>query len=427
MFQHQIDARLKSLQADVDAAYTNLVHGKITDKAFDAVMSKAELEAEKLQTESRTRSKAHSMAWMSDSAEANRVSAFASLHRMKSTMAEPQNAMASSPLLSRDAAAGWAAAFKSMQSGQGFRFELKGPGFSANVRNKTGPDFAVEGSPGSLLEPVLIPQAFIQELEPTRIWSLLPGMPMSSQSVSYIRHTGNTNPAAVTPETEVLPDLGMAFEQFTATAVKIGCTAAASLELLQDYDDFVSFIPAEASRLLIDEESNYLINDPEAGILATSGVLTRNASTSQNPITAIEAAKSDIRKSNSYATANLIIMSPDTWLDIRTTPISTGAFLLDQLQPNQSLGATEMDSLLGTRVVVSTKMPDSTAIVCDTNKAFVAFQRTGLEVATNYQGDSVFSTYGWQFRVVERIALAVIRPTAISVVSGLPSYSSGNS
>jgi len=165
-----------------------------------------------------------------------------------------------------------------------------------------------------------------------------------------------------------------------------------------------------------------------AAAAATTGVLlTRNASTSYNPITAIEAAKSDIRKNNSYATADLVIMSRDTWLNIRTYPISTGAYLLDQLQPNQSLGATEMDSLLGTRVVVSTKMPDSTAIVMDTSKAVVGFTRTGLEIATNYQGDSVFSTYGWQFRVVERIALAVIRPTAIAVVSGLPAHSSGAS
>jgi HK97 family phage major capsid protein len=199
------------------------------------------------------------------------------------------------------------------------------------------------------------------------------------------------------------------------------------LELLNDYDSFMDFIPAEASRLTIDEESGYLINDPDAGFLATPNILTRDASLSYNDVTAIEAAKADIRKGNSFATADLIIVSPDTWLNIRTTPIQTGAFLLDQLQPNQSLGANEMDSLLGTKVVVSTKMPDTMALVLDTAMSTVAFQRTGLEVAVNWQGDSVFSSYGWQFRVIERIALAVIRPTAICLVTGLPAYSYGNS
>jgi HK97 family phage major capsid protein len=427
MFQNQIDARLKSLQADVDAAYTQMVTGKLSSKAFDQVMDKAEAARDELLTQSETRSKALRYSSGADSAQQHGLNSFADRHVTKSMQAEVKNAFAASPLMSPDAEAGWRAAFKSLQAGQGFRFELKGPGFAANVRNKTGPDFAVEGSPGSLLEPVLLPQAFRQALEPTRIWSLLPGQEMTSQAVSYIRHTGNTNVAAVTAEAATLPDLGMTFTPYTADAVKIGCTAAASLELLNDYSSFMDFIPSEASRLVIDEESNYLINDPSAGFLATSGILTRSAASSPNPITAIEAAKADIRKGNSFATADLIIMSPDTWLDIRTTRISTGAYLLDQLQPNQSLGANEMDSLLGTKVVVSTKMPDTQALVLDTAMSTVAFQRQGLEVAVNWQGDSVFSTYGWQFRVVERIALAVVRPTAIALVTGLPAYSTGAS
>jgi len=63
----------------------------------------------------------------------------------------------------------------------------------------------------------------------------------------------------------------------------------------------------------------------------------------------------------------------------------------------------------------------------DTNLAVIAFQRMGLEIAVNWQGDSVFATFGYVWRVVERIALAVIRPSAICAVINLPSYSAGGS
>jgi hypothetical protein len=100
--------------------------------------------------------------------------------------------------------------------------------------------------------------------------------------------------------------------------------------------------------------------------------------------------------------------------------------VLCQDEPMEELGET-LDTFFGVRVVQNTKVPLGTAIVMDTALAVKAFTRMGLELMTNQWGDSVFSTYGIQFRCVERIALAVIRPTSICVVSGMPSYSQGNS
>ncbi len=91
------------------------------------------------------------------------------------------------------------------------------------------------------------------------------------------------------------------------------------------------------------------------------------------------------------------------------------------------LGQQQADSFFGTKVVTNTYCPQSTAIVMDSALAVKAFTRMGLELMFNQFGDAEFTTFGVQFRAVERIALAVIRPTCICVVTGLLSNPAGGS
>jgi hypothetical protein len=62
-----------------------------------------------------------------------------------------------------------------------------------------------------------------------------------------------------------------------------------------------------------------------------------------------------------------------------------------------------------------------------TTAAVKAFTRMGLELMLNQFGDAEFTTFGVQFRCVERIALAIVRPSAVCVVSGLLSNPAGGS
>jgi hypothetical protein len=98
--------------------------------------------------------------------------------------------------------------------------------------------------------------------------------------------------------------------------------------------------------------------------------------------------------------------------------------VLAQNEPNE-LGET-LDSIFGVKVVQNTKVPLGTAIVLDTAVSTIAFTRMGMEIAVNWQGDSVFPTFAYQWRVVERIALGIVRPSAICVVTGLPYVAGGN-
>lgn len=437
--QGQINARLKALQADTETAYADFRTGRINSKKFDAVMDAAEAEHKKLGESQRTLRKALGFASCASPAEFGGFAgqpAFTQ-HRTTKSMSEPyeQNAFAASPLHASQGQ--WEQLFDAARHNSNFAFSVKAPGFGSAV-DKTmygrsgvglkagGPDFTVEGAAGSLLPPQLIPAAFREMYEPDRLWSHLPGQAMDTQSIAYLQHTSNTNPAALTAEAEVLPDLGMNIIEKTATAIKLGATAAFSRELLDDFGSFMGFVPSEMTRAVVDSETNYVVNDPLAGILATEHILTRDAALSPSGVEAVLAGVNDIRVGTSFAKADCIVCHPTTWLDLRTTQTSTKAFLLDQWQPMDTLGES-LDVFFGVKVVQNTWVPEGMAIVMDTNLSTIGFTRMGLEIAVNYMSDAVFPTFAYQWRVVERLALAIIRPTAICVVSGLASYSQGNS
>ena len=65
---------------------------------------------------------------------------------------------------------------------------------------------------------------------------------------------------------------------------------------------------------------------------------------------AVLAGVNDIRVGTSFARADLIAMHPTTWLNLRTTPTTTGAYVLDQWQTQRNARET-LDSFFGVRVV----------------------------------------------------------------------------
>ncbi len=72
-----------------------------------------------------------------------------------------------------------------------------------------------------------------------------------------------------------------------------------------------------------------------------------------------------VRVGSSFARADLIVMHPSTWLDVRSTRTTIGSYVLRQDEPMEELGET-LDSFFGVRVVQNTKCPLNTAIIMDT-------------------------------------------------------------
>lgn len=287
--------------------------------------------------------------------------------------------------------------------------------------------FAESGFTSGSLPPTLLPSLTLDlPYEQNDAFASFKQMPApDSRAVEYIQHTGNAAAASAVSELGVKPDLGLQLTTVTTPYVKIGATASASMEALNDFGTFMTWIPGELQRAIIDARTNEVLNGSGSsphmlGILNTSGTLTRSVG-SDTPLDAIRKAANDIRVGSSFAEASLVLTHPTTWQDLTLVKSTTGNYVLDPDNPNR-LG--DLHSIFGMRVVTNTYCPAGTAIVCDPNWIY-AWTRMGLTIDMNSLGSDASTNYWTQnatsFRAEGRWAIGVARPTAVNIVTGLSS------
>jgi HK97 family phage major capsid protein len=303
-----------------------------------------------------------------------------------------------------------------------YQIEADARGFEAQASVKT--PFGEGAFTSGGLPPVLMPQ-LTQALpyEPDRLLDHFIQMAApEAASAEWLQHTGNTNPAAPVAELAAKPDLGMQLTTHTVGWTKIAALASISTEALQDFGHFMAFLPAEIFAAVVDAETNAFVNGNGTppvplGLLGTSGTLTRVIG-SDTPVDCLRKAFNDIRTGSSFGKANLVAMHPTTWADLQLQKATTGVYLLNPNDPN-ALG--DLDNIFGVRVVTNTFIPAGTALVFDTTKAVIRWVRSGFNLAINGYGDDEWSKNYVTFRAELREAIGVMRPTAINIVTGLPS------
>lgn len=296
------------------------------------------------------------------------------------------------------------------------------------VGTKTPGAPIAEGAPwpSGLLPPVL-QEELTQDLryEPDRLADHIPTIQLDSPSIEYIVHTGNTNPAGAVEELGVKPDLGIQLDTRTAVPVKLAALASVSTEALQDFSYFASWVPRELSRAIINAETDQLVmgsGSPEmTGFIATSGVLTRAYSNQDTTgLDTLIRATNDIRVGPAFGQADLIALHPTTWDWLKRSKTTTDAFVLSVMNPTE-IGA--LDNLFGVKVITNTMIPEGTGLVLDTQLAARYYVRQALSIDMNPWGDTEWTTNQISFRAEMRSTLAVLRPTAVSIVTGLYPYS----
>ena len=99
---------------------------------------------------------------------------------------------------------------------------------------------------------------------------------------------------------------------------------------------------------------------------------------------------------------------------------TTGAYLLN---PDDPAALGDLRSIFGCKVVTNAYVPAGTAIVADSQWIY-AWTRHGMTIDINSLGSDSSTNYWTQnaisFRAEERIAIGVARPTAVNIVTGLP-------
>jgi hypothetical protein len=279
------------------------------------------------------------------------------------------------------------------------------------------------------LPPILLPQMTLElPYEPDRAFEHFKQLTTpQARAVEYIQHAGNTNPAAAVGELGVKPDLGMQLTTVTTPFVKIAALASVSMEVLADsFEVFMRFVPSELFRALVDAETNQVLNGSGTGanmlgILNTSGTLTRTVG-SDTPIDAVRKAINDIRIGTAFARADLLITHPTTAANLQLQKTTTGAYLVN---PSDPAAAPDVSSLFGCKLITNAYCPAGTLVACDSQWIF-AWTRQSFTLDINQYGTDSSGTNLWtqnavSYRAEERIALGVARPTAVNILTGLPS------
>lgn len=287
------------------------------------------------------------------------------------------------------------------------------------MRDKTA---VGEGASGSLIPPILLPNAFTLRVEPTRIAEFFPVVETEGQTVSWIQHTANavSYENLATAENAQKSDISPTLTAYDSTYSVVAGLAYVSKQLFTDFSDVASFVPRELSNWIIQGENWQLLQGNgtapnQKGLFNQSGTLTRqyDSTGGDTIIDTILEAVVDIREGGSYAQADLILLNPADWLAMRKLKTTFNSYVLDPNDPS-TLGG--IDNLFGYRVVVSTQVPAGNAAVMDSKIAVNIFRRWGLEIMANPYSDQAFEYNQIAYRAETRFALGVIYPEAICLV-----------
>jgi HK97 family phage major capsid protein len=414
----QLKARLSELHQAVDTRLKACERGEITGKALGQYVDKAETEANEIKATIKSLQQARK--WSTAGAPEAGTTGQPSGTGNTGSGIKVKKFNAPDPLQATEQQ--WFELFNAAQRRMG--------GYTARIGETTTKSLGSgdlkmkapfgEGAVGSLLPPVLLPDAYQLPYEPDRLFTAFPGVQAEGQSVTFLMHESNTGQAGAVAELAEKPQLGMQVSPKTVEFTVIGALQTFSLQAIRDFDSFMSFAPAELQRAVINAETDQVVNGDGTGadmlgILATPGVLKR-AVGADTPVDAIVSAFNDLRVGPSFGTADLVAMHPSTWNYVRLQKNQYGSYLLLQNTPNQ-IGT--MNDLFGVNVVVNTMIPEGTAIVFDTTKSIKSWTRWGLEVMLNQFGTYEFENNAVTWRVEERVAIGVFRPTNICVVTGL--------
>jgi hypothetical protein len=326
--------------------------------------------------------------------------------------------------------------------------------FREDVRTKTAvTESGLGGSFSGQLPPVQSLYAVGLGYEPVRVADLLPGAAMPGPSATWLSHTANSTEVAAVAEAGAKSDISPTVTENQVIPTKIAGQVSVTLEAWQDTDrygqaSFASWLPTELTRSLINEESNVLLNGVNGtsnltfnGILNVSGTITR-AMGSDSPLDCLAKAYADVRVGAAFADPDLVLVHPQTLSALRRQKDAEGRYLLDLLEGPMNLTAYGQPStipagepnnysvipqglpgangsLWGATIYATTQVAAGKAVVMSVKAgAGIFWQRLGLLMI--FDPYTLLTNNEYRWIAEERIAFSCPRPSAINLVTGLP-------
>jgi HK97 family phage major capsid protein len=276
------------------------------------------------------------------------------------------------------------------------------------------------------LLPAQLDPNVLARIHESRLLDRLPAQPITAPSYEIIVHSSTTGAPAPTAEGASKPEIVLNTTSLTLTAIKLACHLGISYETLMDYSNFQGYAQVEALKQLEDVENAQLIagsgtGGNMTGFLTTSGILTHDASTDTGTgvtvIDSIEKSIAQLRVGFALATADLLVVHPQTWSAVRRLKDTTGRFLFIAADSDPS--NAQADRIFNVPVLTTTSIAAGTGLMMDTQKFGRVLIREGISVHTGTNMDDLTKNI---VRLVleERLVLAVERPAAVLAISNLP-------
>lgn len=250
---------------------------------------------------------------------------------------------------------------------------------------------------------------------PIQVADVIPQTTTSQSSVQYMEETTFTNAAAETAEAGTYPESALAFTEQTNPVRKITTFIPVTDEQLDDVprmrgvlDNRLPFMIRQRLDLQLIAGNGTTPN--LRGLLNIVGIQTQAKGADPVP----DAVYKAIVKINTtgQAAANLVILNPVDWQNIRLLRTADGIYLWGN--PSDA----GPDRIWGMTVTQAQAATAGTGIVADTNYMELAV-RKGIETQISNSHSTFFVEGKVAVRADFRAAFVVYRPAAVCTVTGL--------
>lgn len=299
--------------------------------------------------------------------------------------------------------------------------------FSGNVETKTF-DSSISSSMSALL-PAQLHSNLVDRVWDVRIADLIPAITANSASYEFLRDTSSgASQAAVVGEGQTKPQVDITLTDVVFKFAKIAGLLKLSREQISDFSQSLGYSISQLQRHIISKENQqYLYGDGSTnadgsvnmvGLAHTSGILTHTVgtlATHYSYLDSILAAIDGLRNGAALATPSWALVHPTTW----------HAICMQKDGLDRSLVAPDPthDSALRVwdiPVHLSTDVTKGDMFLADTTKFGYAVVREGLVINGPDHDSDDFSKNLVSWVAEMRANLAVVRPTAVYLLQGLP-------
>lgn len=287
---------------------------------------------------------------------------------------------------------------------------------------------------GLIPVPQVIPGQVQTLFQRLTVSDLLMSGQTSTNSLRYVVEGTATNNAAGVAEGGSKPASDLALSTVDEPVKKIATILTVSDEMLEDVQQVQSYINGRLVLFVQIEEERQIVlgagTNELFGIAGTANTRSINLAargTVDNNAVALFKAMNGQRGS-AFLEPDFIVMNPANWQSTRLLTDTAGQFFgggpfMGQYGSGQNLQASgqvtgAQDYLWGKPVVVTTAIGSGTALI-GTSSAAQVWRRGGVSVEATNSHSTYFTNNLVAIRAEERLGLAVYRPKAFTLVSGL--------